>query len=99
MTLEDAITEARAQHENRKLLGFDQDALEDAARLGFQNGEFEDAEDDIPDVLEEFFPEGGIEDGPAGKAKGKGKPSLQDKLDSKAVTMAKSVGNGPVEEA
>ena len=84
MRLEDAIAEARAKHETRKAIGFDQDALELAAKAGFENGAFEETEDDIPDVLEEFFPEGGSGDGTAGKAKDKGKLSLQDKLDSKA---------------
>lgn len=82
--LEDAIADARKQHEDRKLVGFDQDALEEAARQGFQNGAFEETEDDIPDVLEEFFPESGSEDGAVGKAKDKGKPTLQEKLDNKA---------------
>ena len=87
MTLEDAIADARVQYESRKLVGFDQDSLEQAAREGFQNGAFEETEDDIPDVLEEFFPESGTEDSSANKAKDKikGKQSLQEKLDSKAT--------------
>lgn len=84
MTLEDAIAEARAQHETRKSAGFDQEALEQAAKQGFENGAFEETEDEIPDVLEEFFPESGTGDGTESKDKSKGKPSLQDKLDSKA---------------
>ena len=83
-TLEDAIFDARALHEKRKAVGFDQDALEQAVREGFQNGAFEDTEDEIPDVLEEFFPEGGNEEVVTEKTKTTGKPSLQDKLNSKA---------------
>jgi hypothetical protein len=84
MTLEDAISEARALYERRNSIGFDQEALELAALQGFQNGAFEETEDDIPDVLEEFFPESVTEDGTAGKVTEKGKPSLLDKLESKS---------------
>jgi hypothetical protein len=84
MKLNDAIAEARAQHETRKSVGFDQDALEVAAREGFQNGAFEESEDDIPDVLEEFFPDKGTESATAGEDKSKGKQSLKNKLDNKA---------------
>lgn len=86
MKLEDAITEARALHETRQSVGFNQDALELAAREGFQNGAFEETEDEIPDVLEEFFPEEGAEGGgTVSKAKSTGKQSLQQKLDSKTI--------------
>ena len=78
MSLEDAITEARATHEQRKSIGHDQEALDEAARLGFANGAFEESDDEIPAVLEEFFPEGGGETGEAGKT------TLQAKLDRKA---------------
>jgi hypothetical protein len=84
MTLEDAIAEARSLHEARKLVGFDQEALEQAAKAGFENGAFEETDDEIPDVLEEFFPEVGAGDGTTTKVKDKGKLSLQEKLDSKA---------------
>ena len=84
MTLEEAISEAKARHETRNSIGFDQKALEQAAREGFENGAFEETEDDIPDVLEEFFPVEGSEDSTTSKGNNSGKPSLQDKLDSKA---------------
>lgn len=84
MKLNDAVAEARAQHETRKSVGFDQDALEVVAREGFQNGAFEETEDEISDVLDEFFPNKGAEGATAGEDKNKGKQSLKDKLDSKA---------------
>jgi len=85
MKLEDAISGAKALHETRKSVGFDQEALELAARDGFQNGAFEETEDEIPDVLQEFFPEEGAESGSTvSKGKGAVKLSLQDKLDRKA---------------
>ena len=78
MSLEEAITEARATHEQRKSIGHDQDALDEAARVGFANGAFEESEDEVEAVIEEFFPEGGRETGEAGKT------TLQDKMDRKA---------------
>ena len=33
------------------------DALDEAARQGFANGAFEELDEDVPAVVEEFFPE------------------------------------------
>jgi len=41
---------------NRQQAGFDQQALDHAAKLGFANGEFEDTEDESLEVVEEFYP-------------------------------------------
>ena len=57
MTLEQAITEARRLDGERKQSGFDQAALDEAARQGFANGAFEDLGEDVPAVVEEFFPQ------------------------------------------
>ena len=59
MTLEQAINEAREQDRQRKQNGFDQAALDEAARLGFANGAFEELDEDVPAVVEEFYPEQG----------------------------------------
>ena len=56
MTLEQAITDARRLDGERKQAGFDQAALDEAARQGFANGAFEELEEDVPAVVEEFFP-------------------------------------------
>ncbi len=83
-SLEDTINQARATHEQRKQIGHDQEALDNAARLGFANGAFEESEDDIPAVMEEFYTEGeGNADFATKPAKLNGKPSLQEKLDGK----------------
>ena len=58
MTLEEAIAEAKRVDAERKGAGFDQDALDAAARIGFANGAFEELDEDVPAVVEEFFPEG-----------------------------------------
>ena len=77
------FADAKVLHETRKSVGFDQEALELAARACFSNGAFEETDDDLPDVLEEFFPEEG-EETTTSKVASKGKPSLLEKLDSKA---------------
>ena len=46
MTLEQAISEARERDGQRRDSGFDQEALDEAARLGFANGAFEELEED-----------------------------------------------------
>lgn len=57
MMLEEAIAGARAEDEHRKGAGFNQMALEDAARQGFANGAFEESEEEGADVVEEFYPD------------------------------------------
>ncbi len=59
MTLADALAEAKAERQRRREAGFDQAALDLAARVGFANGAFEELEEDGTSVVEEFFPEGG----------------------------------------
>ena len=59
MTLEQAIAEAQAKDAQRKDSGFDQEALDEAARRGFANGAFEELDEDVPAVTEEFYREAG----------------------------------------
>lgn len=59
LTLEQAISQARELGESRRASGFDQDALDEAARQGFSNGAFEDLVEDVPEVVEEFYPDEG----------------------------------------
>lgn len=62
-SLEDAIQEAQQLDAQRQAAGFDQAALDQAARQGFSHGAFEDSEDDGAAVVEEFFPSDRMEDG------------------------------------
>jgi hypothetical protein len=55
-SLESALSQAREIEAARQASGFDQDALDDAARLGFANGAFEDSEEETLAIAEEFFP-------------------------------------------
>ena len=59
LTLEQAISQARELGESRRASGFDQGALDEAARQGFSNGAFEDLVEDVPEVVEEFYPDEG----------------------------------------
>lgn len=94
MTLEVAIAEARQNDSRRKAGGYDQVALDAAGSQGFSNGAFEDGDEDIPEIVEEFFPAAG-ESGDPGHERGgtvtpdtKAKPSLKEKLDKKAAGLA-----------
>lgn len=55
-TLEAAITEAHELDARRRAAGFDQAALDAAARAGFSNGAFEDSIEESAAVAEEFYP-------------------------------------------
>lgn len=57
MTLKEAIAEARKTDESHKAHGFDQQALDKAARKGFENAGYEFSDDEIPAIVEEFYPE------------------------------------------
>ncbi|CAJ0719237.1 recombination directionality factor [Ralstonia mannitolilytica] len=82
-TLEEAITEAKETDTHRKASGFDQAALDDVARAGFGNGAFEDSEEEIPAIVEEFYAEGEATGQPATSPA----TTLKDKLDRKAAVQ------------
>lgn len=56
MTIEEAMQEAKTLNAKRMEAGLDQQALDEAARLGFENSAFEDDEEETPSILEEFYP-------------------------------------------
>jgi len=91
-SLEDTIGQARELDTRRRVAGFDQAALDVAARLGFGNGAFEDSPEERAAVAEEFYPEEG-EHGTPGSDTGLAavqlplKPTLKDKLDRKATGL------------
>lgn len=88
LSLEDALLAAKQLEETRQAAGFDQSALDHAARQGFNNGAFEDSEEDTGAVVEELFP--AIEDQPCpiephAQLVAPAKPSLVQKLESQAT--------------
>ncbi|WP_404357063.1 hydrolase or metal-binding protein [Methylotuvimicrobium sp. KM1] len=86
-SIEEAINDARRIEEQRHAAGFDQAALDQAARLGFANGAFEGQEDDGSTVVEEFFPEQQTE---TGEVQVTPQASLATKLDAKARQLQTS---------
>lgn len=57
MSLSTTLNQAFELDEQRMAMGFDQAALDQAAKAGFANGYFEDDPDTIDSVVEEFFPD------------------------------------------
>lgn len=55
MDMTEALQKANELELQRQTTGFNQTALDDAARRGFSNGAFEDSEEDSHGVIEEFF--------------------------------------------
>lgn len=84
MTLEEAVTHAREVDRARKEVGFDQAALDDAARRGFANGAFEDLDEDVPSVVEEFYP--GEDDAAVAEPAAAKAITLNDRLEQKVAT-------------
>jgi hypothetical protein len=56
LTLEAAMTQAIATHAKRQAAGFNQAALDQAARTGLKNGAFEESDEERDGIIEEFFP-------------------------------------------
>lgn len=55
MTMAESIANAKTLANERKASGFNQVALDEAAKLGFENGAFEDSEEEGVAVVEEFY--------------------------------------------
>lgn len=86
VTLEDAIAEARRADERRRYSGFDQAALDEAARVGFASGAFEELDEDLPPVVEEFYPTAVSESAESSKADAK-PASLTGRLQDKVARL------------
>jgi hypothetical protein len=55
-TLAEALQHAKTLNQQRLEMGFQQQALDQAAQAGFNNAQFEFSEEEIPELLEEFYP-------------------------------------------
>ncbi|RQJ19386.1 hydrolase or metal-binding protein [Pseudomonas aeruginosa] len=88
MSVEEALHAAHQLDESRQAAGFDQAALDSAARQGFSNGTFEEDSEDGGGVVEEFFPDAiTAPDQPETPTK---RPSLAEKLESQARRITRS---------
>jgi hypothetical protein len=92
MTLEESIVDAQKLDARRKDCGYDQRALDEAGKKGFDNAVFEFSEEETPEIIEEFYPVA-TDDGGAANEVGNQpvvnqKPSLKDKLDRKVALVS-----------
>ena len=56
LSMQDTLMAAKQLNEQRQQTGFNQDALDHIATAGLSNGAFEEDEDDIGAIVEEFYP-------------------------------------------
>lgn len=57
LSLEQTLHIAQTLDEQRQAMGYDQSALDRAARKGYQMGAFEDSSEESAEVVDEFYPE------------------------------------------
>ncbi|KUZ35311.1 hypothetical protein [Burkholderia territorii] len=86
-TLEQALIEAKELDSRRRAAGFDQAALDTAARAGFANGAFEDSPDETAAVAEEFYPQGSPPSDAGDGGSADTPATLRQKLERKAVLL------------
>lgn len=84
MDMSEALQSASELDVQRQAAGFNQTALDEAARRGFGNGAFEDSEEDACAVIEEFYPTEEIPLSTTSIFPRSTKPSLFEKLDTQA---------------
>lgn len=85
--LEQVLIEAKELDTRRRDAGFDQAALDAAARLGFANGAFEDSPDERAAVAEEFYPHDAPQSDPSEGDPTDTPATLRQKLERKAVLL------------
>jgi hypothetical protein len=92
MTLEESIADAQKLDARLKDCGYDQRALDEAGKKGFDNAVFEFSEEETPEIIEEFYPVATDDSGAANEVGDKSvvnqKPSLKDKLDRKVALVS-----------
>ena len=87
VTLAEAINSARQERAAQEASGLKQTDLDSAAREGLALGAFEESVEDSVAVVEEFYPQQGLDDGGAAHAEIPSAKSLQSKLGRKAATL------------
>ena len=99
VSLEEAIAQAKADAGRQDEAGVNIAALELAARLALANGTFEESEEEISAIVEEFYPETdvrqvAVEDGEAISSVNVKpvRPSLVDKLEDRAARVGNEIG-------
>lgn len=85
-TLTQVIALAKEEAQSRTTAGFDQAALDEAARKGFAAGAFEESEEEGVAVVEEFFPQ---EAGQGAATENATKQGLMERLEGKVGQLRK----------
>ena len=89
LSTDDMLAQAKIMAEARQQAGFNQEALDQVARNGFENGAFEDGEDENEVLMDEFFTGGAEIDDVQPPDSGPGAALLTQKLEAKAEAMQK----------
>lgn len=89
LSTDDMLAQAKIMAEARQQAGFNQEALDQAARNGFENGAFEDGEDENEALVDEFFTGGAEIDDVQPPDSRPGATLLTQKLEAKAEAMQK----------
>jgi hypothetical protein len=84
-TMEEAIRQARELHLRRVESGFDQSALDKAAKEGLVNGQFEESEEELAEVTDEFLPSS-VEPNAKNQGEGPTERNLAAKIKKKTIT-------------
>ncbi|KGK27595.1 hypothetical protein [Pseudomonas plecoglossicida] len=82
MDIAEAPQAANELDVQRQAAGFDQAALDEAAQRGFGNGAFEDSEEDVGAIIEEFYPAEESQSPAANPPQRSAKDSLAEKLEA-----------------
>lgn len=91
-SLTDTVAWAQAEWDRRQASGFNQNALDDAARSGLAMGAFEESADESQSVVEEFFPVDPPESAATSKQCVAATGNLADKLANKLHAGDSSIG-------
>jgi hypothetical protein len=93
VSLKQAVHQARTTAAEQAEAGVNINALEFAARNALANGAFEESEEEIPMIVEEFYPAASNEEDGSDGAKtlaANGKPNLKEKLNHKSAGLAET---------
>ncbi len=91
LSTDDMLAQAKIMAEARQQAGFNQKALDQAARNGFENGAFEDGEDENEALMDEFFTAGNEVDDVQPPDSRPGAALLTQKLETRVRTLTREV--------
>lgn len=89
LSTDDMLAQAKIMAEARQQAGFNQEALDQAARNGFENGAFEDGDDENDALMDEFFTGGAEVDDVQSPDSGPDTASLTQKLETRVRTLTR----------